>query len=413
MTALAHHPHPVTRAVADARKELSAVADTPVWSMNADDTVATIAEVQSAKAQLAELEARLLTHAGRVDLPGQTGATSTATWHAATTRTTKTQAHRTMRLADGLEQHEATRTALAQGRLHVEQAEAILRALADLPDDLDAAIKAGAEQRLLEYAREFDAKHLKVLGRRILEVTSPETADAHEAALLDKEERQAAAATRLTIWDDGHGTTHGRFTLDTLTGAMLKKHLLALAAPRHQASKGPVGERKPTPQRLGQAFVELIQRYPKKRLPKAGGLNATVVVMMTLDALEGRLKAARLDTGERLSPGAARRLACEAGVLPAVLDGNSHVLDLGRKQRFASEAQRIAKTIEAAGCEIDGCDWPPGMTHTHHQTRWTDGGKTNLRDLISLCPHHHARAHDHRYHLDQLPTGKYTFHRRT
>ncbi|WP_084151700.1 HNH endonuclease signature motif containing protein [Nocardioides halotolerans] len=413
MTALAHHPHPVTRAVAGVREELSAVADTPVWSMNADDTVATIAEVQSAKAQLAELEARLLTHAGRVDLPAQTGATSTATWHAATTRTTKTHAHRTMRLADGLEHHQATRTALAEGRLHLEQAEAILRALADLPDDLDSAITAGAEQRLLEYAREFDAKHLKVLGRRILEVTSPETADAHEATLLEREERAAEAAVRLTIWDDGHGKTHGRFTLDTLTGAMLKKHLFALAAPRHQASKGPLGERKPTPQRLGQALVELIQRYPHKRLPKAGGLNATVVVTMTLDALEGRLKAARLDTGERLSPGAARRLACEAGVLPAVLDGNSHVLDLGRKQRFASEAQRIAKTIEARGCEIDGCDWPPGMTHTHHRTRWADGGKTNLRDLISLCPHHHARAHDPRYHLDQLPTGKYTFHRRT
>jgi hypothetical protein len=134
---------------------------------------------------------------------------------------------------------------------------------------------------------------------------------------------------------------------------------------------------------------------------------------MTLDTLEGRLQAAHLDTGERLSPGAARRLACEAGVLPAVLDGKSHVLDLGRKKRFASEAQRIAKTIEARGCEIDGCDWPPGMTHTHHRTRWTDGGNSNLRDLISLCPHHHARAHDHRYHLDQLPTGKYTFHRRT
>jgi hypothetical protein len=53
------------------------------------------------------------------------------------------------------------------------------------------------------------------------------------------------------------------------------------------------------------------------------------------------------------------------------------------------------------------------MTHTHHQKRWADGGKTNLRDLISLCPCHHSKAHDQRYHLDQLPTGKYTFHRRT
>ena len=30
-----------------------------------------------------------------------------------------------------------------------------------------------------------------------------------------------------------------------------------------------------------------------------------------------------------------------------------------------------------------------------------------------ICPWHHARAHDQRYDLTRLPTGKYTFHRRT
>jgi hypothetical protein len=168
----------------------------------------------------------------------------------------------------------------------------------------------------------------------------------------------------LTMWDDGHGKTHGRFTVDTaVTGAALKKALLAFAAPKHQASKGPLGERRPTPERYGQAFAEMVQRYPAKKPPRAGGLNATVVVTMTLETLLGGLKAARLDTGEELSPGAARRLACEAGIIPAVLGGTSQVLDLGRKKRFHTEAQRIVKTIEAGGCEVDGCDWPPGMSH--------------------------------------------------
>ena len=194
---------------------------------------------------------------------------------------------------------------------------------------------------------------------------------------------------------------------------MLKKHLFALAAPKHRASQGPLGERRPTPERLGQAFTELIQRYPAKKLPKAGGLNATVVVLMQLDTLMGGLKAAHLDTGETISPGAARRLACEAGIIPAVLNTKSQVLDLGRKNRYATEAQRIAKTIEAGGCEIDGCDAPPGMTHMHHLIRWVDGGTTNRATMIMICPCHHARAHDQRYHLTKLPTGKYSFHRRT
>ena len=67
----------------------------------------------------------------------------------------------------------------------------------------------------------------------------------------------------------------------------------------------------------------MIQRYPAKRLPQAGGLNATVVVLMPLETLMGGLKAAQLDTGETISPGQARRLACEARIIPAVLGGNS------------------------------------------------------------------------------------------
>jgi hypothetical protein len=412
MSAIAQHPHRVTTAIADARSSLASVAGVPVWSMDPTETTSALSEIQSAKAQLAELQARLLVHADRIDLAGQTAAASTATWHAVATVTTRAAAHRLMRTAHGLDTHEPTRTALASGRVNVEQAEVILRALDELPDDLDPEVVARAEAHLLGLAQVHDAKALRVLGRRILEVVSPETADAHEARLLEREERAAAAATRLTMWDDGHGQTHGRFTVDTLTGAALKKALWAIAAPKHQASQGPLGERRPTPERLGQAFTEYIQCYPTKKLPKAGGVNATVVVTMTLDTLMGGLKAASLDTGEQLSPGAARRLACQARIIPVVLGGPSEVLDKGRAARFYSEGQRIAKAIEVGGCEIDGCDEPPGRTHMHHPVRWVDGGGTN-RDGIMICPWHHARAHDRRYEVKKLPTGKYTFHRRT
>jgi hypothetical protein len=141
-------------------------------------------------------------------------------------------------------------------------------------------------------------------------------------------------------------------------------------------------------------------------------MNATVVVLMPLETLMGGLKAAHLDTGEAISPGAARLLACQAGIIPTVLGGESQVLDQGRERRFHTQHQRIAKTAEVGGCEIDGCDWPPWMTHLHHPVRWVDGGETN-RDGIRVCPPHHARAHDTRYQMTRLPTGKWTFHRRT
>ena len=229
---------------------------------------------------------------------------------------------------------------------------------------------------------------------------------------MEKEERDAAAATRFTLWEDGHGKVHGRFTLDAVTGAMLKKHLYALAAPKHLASKGPLGDRLPTPQRLGQAFTELIQRYPKTHLPKAGGLNATIVVLMQYDTLVGGLKAAQLDTGDTISASQARRLACEAGIIPAVLGGQSEVLDLGRSRRLHNTAQRLKATIEQRGCAVLGCETPPGMCHLHHPEAWAAGGETNS-DAIMLCPHDHRRAHDHRFTMTRRPDKKITFHRRT
>ncbi|WP_298514544.1 HNH endonuclease signature motif containing protein, partial [uncultured Nocardioides sp.] len=162
-----------------------------------------------------------------------------------------------------------------------------------------------------------------------------------------------------------------------------------------------------------QAFGELINRYPVGKLPQAGGLNATLVVTMTLDSLMGGLKAAQLDTGQTISASLARRMACEAGIIPAVLGGKSEVLDLGRSRRFHSRAQRIAKLLTAGGCQVDGCDAPPGLTHLHHKIKWSLGGRTDLDITIMICAPHHARAHDPTYTLTPIPGDKFTFHRRT
>jgi hypothetical protein len=185
-------------------------------------------------------------------------------------------------------------------------------------------------------------------------------------------------------------------------------------APKHQtATHGAGVERRPTPEAMGQALCELIERYPVSKLPKAGGVNATVLVTIDLDTLLGRLdKAGVLDTGERISPAMARRLACEAGLIPLVLGGESQPLDIGRRRRLFTDHQRLAMTVRDRGCAAEGCDRTTGL-HAHHQTRWTDGGTTDLHNAISLCHWHHARAHDTTYEVTHLPTGKVQFHRRT
>ncbi|WP_269211727.1 HNH endonuclease signature motif containing protein [Nocardioides sp. cx-169] len=160
------------------------------------------------------------------------------------------------------------------------------------------------------------------------------------------------------------------------------------------------------------AFIAYLERYPTDRLPQSGGLDATVVVTMTLDTLMGGLKAAQLDTGTRISPALARTLACQAGVIPVVLGTRSQVLDLGRRRRFHTKAQRIALAVQHGGCYTEGCERPSAWCEAHHLTPWSQGGDTSVNDGALLCRRHHTLAHHPHYDMTHLPGGKVAFTKR-
>ena len=117
---------------------------------------------------------------------------------------------------------------------------------------------------------------------------------------------------------------------------------------------------------MGEAFCRMIETLDPNRLPHSGGLSATVVVTIPLETLQGGLAAATMDTGTRLSPGEARRMACEAGLIPAVLGGRSEVLDHGRTRRLFSKPQRVAMAIRQSRCAAEGCDRPTARCDAHH-----------------------------------------------
>ncbi len=352
-----------------------------------------LAQVSS---RLDALTATVLAHAVEVRVEETNGATTTATWWADATTRTRATAHRDVKLAVALSRFAALAEALAEGRVNTEQAHAIARALSDLesdgPAELEPVVVEQAEKHLVDCADGFDAKHLKVLGRHVLTVVAPEVGEAHEAKLLEDEERRAAEKTRLTFASDGHGMVHGRFSIPALHGAMLAKAIQALTWATQDPAE--VRQSKPTPVAAGQAFTELLERMDAADLPSVGGVGATVVVTMTIDSLTGGLAAAALDTGEVISASAARRLACEAGVIPMVLGGKSEVLDVGRRRRFHTRAQRLAIAQRDKTCVVGGCDAPPSRCHVHHVIPWSEGGGTSVKDGRLYCSAHHAMIHD-------------------
>ncbi|WP_349901840.1 HNH endonuclease signature motif containing protein [Parafrigoribacterium humi] len=121
---------------------------------------------------------------------------------------------------------------------------------------------------------------------------------------------------------------------------------------------------------------------------------ATIVVRMTLESLLSGLGEAQIDGIEQpISAKTARWLAADAQIIPAVLGGNSEVLDLGTPRRLFTRAQRIALAERDDGCAWAGCRRPPSHTEAHHLRWWSHGGATNLNNGILLCSMHHHRVH--------------------
>ncbi|MCW2855622.1 MAG: nuclease [Marmoricola sp.] len=408
--------HPTVRLVAGVRALLAEHAGTAVWTMNPSDLVEQLPELATAMNELSGVQLQMLREADRHQVGDPLGFANTAGWWATTTRMTKSAARRQVVLAERLDDsaHEPTTAALVSGAVTVDQAAVILDATDALPTQLvEANLRREAEQHLVALAAHHDPGELKILGRRILDVIAPEVAEEHERKVLEREEQNAAATASFTMHHDGHGSMLGRFKVPVLAGEMLAKHLNAIAAPKHQAASGSLGERVSRPLRLGQAFTEYIETRAASAVPHAGGIAATVVVTMTMNDLLGGDKSATLDTGEAISASEARRLACEAGIIPAVLGTKSQVLDLGRKTRFHTEPQRIALALRDGGCVERHCDWPPSMCHAHHPVPWSKGGDTSIKNGMLLCPRHHSLAHDDRYQLKAAKNGKVTFSRRT
>ena len=126
------------------------------------------------------------------------------------------------------------------------------------------------------------------------------------------------------------------------------------------------------------------------RLPDSGGHRAQVVVTTGYEQLAGLLTGgANAVFNGPISATAARRMACDAEVIPVVLGSRGEVLDLGRSQRFFNRATRRALVARDKGCAFPGCTMPAFWTEAHHIVPWWAGGHTSVSNGVCLCILHH------------------------
>ncbi len=283
----------------------------------------------------------------------------------------------------------ATAAELTAGTISPTHVRVISAAMRRIPDGVHPETAAQAEQTLAEAARRFDPAALTRIGERLvahLDPDGPEPADEPETT----RELRVRAGTDGTVRLDGK--------LDPEGGARVLEVLGSLNARR--APVDGVSDTRSESRRNADALVEaMTSLLDEGELPTRGGQRPHLVLTIGLNDLIDGLGVATLSTGGCLCAGEARRLACDATIIPMVLGGDSMPLDVGRHQRLATAALRDALAQRDQGCAFPSCQRAPRYCHAHHILSWLDGGETKLSNMCLLCEYHHTIVHRQGWHI--------------
>ncbi len=118
-----------------------------------------------------------------------------------------------------------------------------------------------------------------------------------------------------------------------------------------------------------------------------------------------------LATGQLLPVSDVHRLARTSTLVRIVMNADRQVLDMGRKVRLATPAQRRAVYARYTTCWTDGCPLPAHLCQIDHVDNWSDGGETNLDKLGPACQFHNRDRyrHPHRYQLRRVGEDRWAF----
>ena len=296
----------------------------------------------------------------------------------------KREAKRDVESATRLAELPATSEALASGEIPVGHARLIARASGESTIDEALLVKAANEEPFDEFARTVK-RHQQ------------DQAVDDGQSLLDRQ-RKNRKARIFESPESGMFVLSGEF--DQITGARIAT---ALTAKERQLWHREDPKTRRTPQqRMADALAELICE------PAGDGKSAgtDLLVIADFDVIKQQLANPRLADGSPIPIVELHRLALEANLLPSIFDTKAQDMWLGRKQRTASEAQRVALIARDQHCV--GCGANPLWCRAHHIIWWSKNGPTDVDNLVLVCDDCHHKIHDHDWQVYKHPTtGKY------
>ncbi len=146
----------------------------------------------------------------------------------------------------------------------------------------------------------------------------------------------------------------------------------------------------------------------------AGGgsadVDATVVVHAPMEVLSSSDRSCELEGGGIAHAETVRRLLCGSRVLPVLEDGGRNAIAAGRASRDPSTFMMRQLRYRDAECRFPGCG-SRRFTQAHHITWWSQGGRTDLDNLVLVCSFHHKLVHEYGWSLARDPDDTVRWYR--
>lgn len=372
--------------------ELAAMpsAELAPWQFNEAELLAELEQARRVRDQHNARWLALLAEAEKREACLRRDSVPTSNWLVNQNSHSARSARNEVRLAMKLVAAPMIADAFAAGRMSTEQAAAIVNGLERLPGQLDQQQREQITQQLVGFAGEFGPSGLARLVNRAVEVVAPEIAEDADRKAVERLDAQQRRDRYLTWRQDLEGAWIINGKLPTLVGEQLIGVLRALAS-KHRKQVLLTGEPIARSQAAADALVTLVDHFQSCGVaPTYGADRPRVIITIDHETLCGKLGTATLlSTDQPITAAKARRLACDADILPVVMNGNSVPLDVGRERRLFTNELRQLLILRDRGCTLPGCDRPPAETEAHHRRPWWDGGQTSLDNGVLLCSFHH------------------------
>jgi hypothetical protein len=170
----------------------------------------------------------------------------------------------------------------------------------------------------------------------------------------------------------------------------------------------PTGERLAVAERRALALVAICQ--DSLDTSSSGSESALVDISVMVDAraatATGGETGVSVLAGPRIGPGALQEILCETKIEVIGVAESGRPLDLGRRQRTIPSKLRRFVLDRDGGCAVEGDDSRYRL-EVHHIQPWSQGGRTDADNLITLCwYHHHNAVHREGLQIERVGTSR-------